>query len=493
MQALESTYHIEGYFGAEDYPSAFHSSLTPGSLDAAARRAGLHRSATRRPFRMLDIGCGDGYGLALMAAAHPEGEFVGIDALESHVARGHDFAEHLGLQNLQLRCQTFEQALQCDDGLFDYIVCHGVISWVNADNRARAIRLGASRLAPNGIFYLGYNAMPGMQSMLTFQKLVHRLADRQSGSAIDRFRTAASMIEHWRELPIDSVSESFMHFLRDKLDHAPENYLTHEYLQDCWQPQWAEDVHGTAAQHGLKFLSSSRVLHHRPDLRLRKTQRAALEDIDDPLLRETLTDSFVDETFRQDLFVRDDTVLIAPADAVLDTWLGALCTTDDLDLQCRTPAGVIRFDNPATRAVIDALQHGPAQIADLAERLPFNRADVLNAIDCLLVKPDLVTLATKMNDESFGRVNQNLLALAAKGDVINGLIGRSGPVSRTLVDILLLSSDAQSLVDRASGDDKLCKTLFTDPKDVHDSRVVEVVDRKREIVNTQCQRLGVQV
>jgi len=178
---------------------------------------------------------------------------------------------------------------------------------------------------------------------------------------------------------------------------------------------------------------------------------------------------------------------------VMDTWLGASTSVAEADLQSQTPAGKIRFDNPSVRAVLEALADKPRPIADLVACLPFNRADVLNAIDCLLVEPHVVPLAGAGDAESIMRANQRLLQRVAQGEVINGLIGIHGPIMRSTVDVLLTSIDPQSLVARARADSKLCKLLFSNPENVNDSQVVELVESQRARVNTHNQRLGVQV
>ena len=69
---------IDGYVGDSLYPSSFHASFAPPNIDAMLAHAGIASPrglGTRSPFTMVDIGCGDGIGLILNAAAHPEGHF----------------------------------------------------------------------------------------------------------------------------------------------------------------------------------------------------------------------------------------------------------------------------------------------------------------------------------------------------------------------------------------------------------------------------------
>src|SRR5688500_7907169 len=80
---------IDGYVADALYPSTFHPAFAPAWLDAILtwKRVRPPRRP-RGPFTLVDLGCGDGAGLILLAAAHPEGRFLGVDGMAEHVARG---------------------------------------------------------------------------------------------------------------------------------------------------------------------------------------------------------------------------------------------------------------------------------------------------------------------------------------------------------------------------------------------------------------------
>lgn len=79
MDRTAASQSIDGYVGDSLYPSSFHPNFAPPNIDAMLVHAGIaspRGHATRAPFTMADIGCGDGVGLILNAAAHPEGHFI---------------------------------------------------------------------------------------------------------------------------------------------------------------------------------------------------------------------------------------------------------------------------------------------------------------------------------------------------------------------------------------------------------------------------------
>jgi len=66
-----------------------------------------------------------------------------------------------GLTNLKLREADFRYLETRDLPDFDFITVHGVLSWINAENRKAIQRFVLKKLKPGGILYLSYNCLPG--------------------------------------------------------------------------------------------------------------------------------------------------------------------------------------------------------------------------------------------------------------------------------------------------------------------------------------------
>lgn len=106
--------------------------------------------------RVLELGCSNGGNLLGMAQSLPGAQFVGIDLSPLQIANGRAIVAGVGLSNV-----TLEEAsiLDVDDafGTFDYIICHGVYSWVPEEVRRKIFAIFARNLAPNGVAYVSYN------------------------------------------------------------------------------------------------------------------------------------------------------------------------------------------------------------------------------------------------------------------------------------------------------------------------------------------------
>jgi SAM-dependent methyltransferase len=124
-----------------------------------------------------------GLGLNMLAAA-PAGRFFN-DFMPAHVAAAQALASQASLSNLQLMQDSFAQLHDRDLPPMDFIVLHGVYTWVNADNRAHIVALIARLLKPGGVVYVSYNSMPGWANKAPLQRLMSEAAQAK------RWRTAA--------------------------------------------------------------------------------------------------------------------------------------------------------------------------------------------------------------------------------------------------------------------------------------------------------------
>ncbi len=100
--------------------------------------------------RVLELGCASGGNIIPLAARHPQASFVGVDLSGAQVAAGQKRIADLGLANIALHCQSFSE-FTGHDAAFDYIICHGVYSWVPAALRETIFRICRENLSPRGI------------------------------------------------------------------------------------------------------------------------------------------------------------------------------------------------------------------------------------------------------------------------------------------------------------------------------------------------------
>ena len=110
---------------------------------------------------MLELGCGDGANLLPLAYYRPQAEWVGVDGSARHIEQARSRLAQLQLDNLEFLQLDFRQANAQLMGKFDFIIVHGVFSWVADGVRDALFQLCSDRLSSKGILYLNYNTKPG--------------------------------------------------------------------------------------------------------------------------------------------------------------------------------------------------------------------------------------------------------------------------------------------------------------------------------------------
>lgn len=165
----------------------------PDRLAAAAALAGLS-STPPDAARVLELGCGDGGNIIPMAAFLPGASFVGVDRSQEAIDNGREVVSMLGLRNVELRCEAFAD-LDESLGEFDYIIVHGVISWVSEDDRRRVLELCRDCLSPTGLAVVTYNVRPGWNLRRTLRDLLLPVAaSGDSAGAVERARDRARLL-----------------------------------------------------------------------------------------------------------------------------------------------------------------------------------------------------------------------------------------------------------------------------------------------------------
>jgi SAM-dependent methyltransferase len=144
--------------------------------------------------RVLELGCSTGGNLLSMALSLPDSTFVGIDLAPRQITQARALAATLGLTNVDLRAMSIAD-VDDDLGMFDYIVCHGVYSWVPEPIREAILRVCSRNLAPNGVAFVSYNTFPGWHARAMVREMIvfhddptrppmERVARRQMGCAV---------------------------------------------------------------------------------------------------------------------------------------------------------------------------------------------------------------------------------------------------------------------------------------------------------------------
>ena len=244
------------------YPSGSIPQTHPDNLATRALLFGLEPPDLRR-VRVLELGCSDGGNLIPMAAELPESRFVGIDLSPRQIEIGRAALAELEIGNVELREGSLLDIGDSgeDFGEFDYIVVHGVYSWVAPEVQDAILRVCRERLAPRGVAYVSYNALPGWHQRLMLREMMlwHTRGDAdplvQAGRSIE-------LMELLAQASAGGPEEAHAAFLRGRFEHLSEfrhrpSYIVHEYLEESNHPVYLHQFMAGAARHGLQYLADA--------------------------------------------------------------------------------------------------------------------------------------------------------------------------------------------------------------------------------------------
>lgn len=292
------------------YPSLSYVQTHPDTIATQARLLGLE-VAPADHCRVLEIGCAGGGNLMPMAYTLPHSEFVGIDFSPRQIAAGKALYDPLGLPNLTLLCLDIRD-VPADFGTFDYIIAHGIYSWVPEPVRDSLLQLCQRHLAPNGIAYISYNTYPGwhLLGILRDAMLYHT---RKITEPQRRITEAQAMLSFMAEHVLDPESiygafcQSYVSHLEQEIgSFGPlgNSFLLHDQLEEVNQPVYFYQFMEHAARYGLQYLMETEAGGSLPEHFRPETQHA-LEHMAHSLIEmEQYMDFLRDRTFRRTLLCR---------------------------------------------------------------------------------------------------------------------------------------------------------------------------------------------
>lgn len=340
-------------YDAVAYPGHAYPDTHPDRLATIAHLCGLE-TFDPATCRVLEIGCGDGANLLSLANALPGAELFGVDRSRAAIGRARRTAGAAGLGNV-----TFEAAdlLDLPDALgsFDAILAHGLLSWVPDSVRTKALAICAASLAPHGVAFLSYLALPGNHSRNIVREIL-RFHVRTIREPAARVAQARAMLR----LLVDanggsSEQQALVRSIAAELDRADDGVLYHDILADHNAAFLFADIMRLADAHGLHYLAEAEPAAALPFDNAPAHVRAALDGLSgDVLLREQYLDFLRYRSFRQTLLVRDATGRSEPMpDRVRTLHAAARVATADgnVDMRDGTP---VRF----------AVRGGEAELRD---------------------------------------------------------------------------------------------------------------------------------
>ncbi len=318
------------------YESKPHYPMHPDSIGTLGVLFGMNPAKASR-CRVLELGCATGMNVICLAEAYPNSEFVGIDLSPSQIAAGNQLIAQAGLKNITLRAASITD-IDESWGQFDYILSHGVFSWVPMFVQEKIFEISKRLLTPQGIVYISYNAYPGwhLRSIVRDMMRYYGQSFSDPGQRVEQARA----LLHFMATSTPDSSSPYSRMLANEaegLSQAPDSYLFHEHLEEVNSPLYFHQFVDRANTHGLQFMSEAwqhTILDDLPQ----ETQNA-LQGISRDLIQlEQFADFLTNRTFRRTLLCHAEVQLDrAPQEATIASLLvSALAEPKDAEPDIRS-------------------------------------------------------------------------------------------------------------------------------------------------------------
>jgi SAM-dependent methyltransferase len=358
-------------YDAVAYPGYPLRQTHPGRLAAIAAVHGLAPALPSR-CRVLELGAGDGANIIPMAYALSDSLFLGIDLASAPVERGRQCIAELGLTNIDLRCGDVMD-LPADLGRFDYIIAHGLYSWVPAPVRDRVLAVCRDHLAPHGVAYISYNTYPGchMRQMVRGIMRYHTRAIEDPQERISQARAIVKFVADGQSAP-GAFGDVLSEESRRSAYVEDEALLFHDDLAEVSDPFWFHEFMDHAASKGLRFLAEADYhmsdVQHLPDAIREKLEPLRQSDV---VEFEQYLDFLKCRRFRQSLLCRAEAPVRNEPDPGRVATMAAACPAKPDGVPDLTPGTTIAFRAPKGNWTMSIdLPVGKAALLHLSESYP---------------------------------------------------------------------------------------------------------------------------
>jgi methyltransferase-like protein/2-polyprenyl-3-methyl-5-hydroxy-6-metoxy-1,4-benzoquinol methylase len=293
-------------YDAVPYESFPYEQTHPQHLYTVGRIFGMQPVDFRKA-RVLELGCASGGNIIPHAASYPESEFVGIDLSAVQIEEGKRTVRELGLKNIKLEAKSIMDINE-QDGLFDYIICHGILSWVPIQVQEGIFKVCKMNLSPNGLAVISYNTLPGWNMVRTVRDMMVYHTQRfdspaekaaQARALLQFVSENANGTSFYAELIKNEVA-----MLKDQAD----NYLLHDHLEENNIQYYFHEFMKMANDQGLQYTGDTSVSSMFTG-NLPEKAAAVLATSDDIVRTEQYADFITNRRFRHSILCHQGIVL----------------------------------------------------------------------------------------------------------------------------------------------------------------------------------------
>lgn len=209
--------------------------------------------------KILELGCAAGGNLIPHAIHYPKSHCVGVDLSKTQIDEANKVTQELGLKNITFHhCSITD--IDKSFGKFDYIICHGVISWVPEFVRDKIFMVCKDLLSENGIAYVSYNTLPGWNTVRTIRDMMLYHSNMFS-NVREKIAQSRLLLDFVRD-SLEGANTPYAEILKTEamvLAKQSDHYLRHDHLEEENKQYYFHEFIKQAIDHDLQYLSDTNV------------------------------------------------------------------------------------------------------------------------------------------------------------------------------------------------------------------------------------------
>jgi SAM-dependent methyltransferase len=292
------------YLTDTPYTWGLYAELNPTHLNYVCLLNGHTPRPLEQPFTYCDLGCGHGLSIIAFAQLFPHAHFVGIDFNEQHVTNGRAMAAAAGLTNIEFHAYDFTDLPKEDLPQFDFVVAHGVYSWVDPERR-NAIREWLNRnVKPAGIVYVSYDTMPGWAAIAPLRELMLQHTRGLTTDTYTKARAGLDFVNYLRERKAGFFEDNpTLSAFVDEIAKQDVSYVAHEFFGGAIKPYYFREVATEMRSAGLYYSGSALIHLNFIDLAVPGDFQSMLAKATSRSEFESNGDFIRNQRFRKDVFI----------------------------------------------------------------------------------------------------------------------------------------------------------------------------------------------
>jgi SAM-dependent methyltransferase len=433
-----------GYVADIDYTYGYYQELNPERVRLALLNADVVPPTIETA---CELGFGQGISVNVHAAASTS-SWYGTDFNPAQANFARRLADTSGAPAMLYDDSFAEFAKRSDLPDFDYIGLHGIWSWISDENRAVIVDFIRRKLKVGGVLYISYNTLPGWSMFAPMRHLMTQHANLlgvQGDGIVKRIDGALEFADKLlaaqpgfvRANP--RVPERFQ-----KVREMNRHYLAHEYFNRDWHPMYFADMAKWLEPAKLDFACSAHPLDWVDAINYMPAEAALLNEVKDPLFKQSVRDFIVNQQFRREYWVRGALKLTTrdKSLALRDTGLVLTSPRENVAMKVTGPAGEVTLVEPVYKPILDILDnHQPikfGEVEKLVQPLGVSSPQLMQAVCVLMGTGHLVPVQSQDKIAKAKpyteRFNAGLCQKAAGSNDVNWLAspvtGGAVPVAR---------------------------------------------------------------